>query len=75
MSVRPRLLLLAFAFSFGFLILGSRAGAVTITAAELPEGQVSVVGAGDAIEIWNDGELDRILQQEEAEFRQSMGSA
>ena len=39
------------------------------------EGQVSVVGAGDAIEIWNAGDLDRVLQQEEAEFRQSMGSA
>jgi MYXO-CTERM domain-containing protein len=51
MSVVPRLGLLVFA-SFSFLLLlGSRAGAVTITATELPEGQTSIVLADATVNV------------------------
>lgn len=39
------------------------------------EGQVAVVGTGDAIEIWNVSDFERVLREEEPEFRQNMGSA
>jgi MraZ protein len=38
------------------------------------EGQVVVVGTGEGIEIWNAGEFEAALSQEEAEFRQTLGS-
>jgi MraZ protein len=38
------------------------------------EGQVVVVGTGEAIEIWNAGEFDAALSGEEGEFRQTLGS-
>jgi MraZ protein len=38
------------------------------------EGQLVVVGTGEALEIWNAGGFDAALEQEEAEFRQSLGS-
>ena len=36
--------------------------------------QVVVVGTGEGIEIWNTEDFDAALQQEEAEFRQSLES-
>jgi MraZ protein len=38
------------------------------------EGQVVVVGTGEGIEIWNAGEFDAALSQEEGEFHQTLGS-
>jgi MraZ protein len=38
------------------------------------EGQVVVVGTGEGIEIWNSADFATVLQAEEAEFRQTLGS-
>ena len=38
------------------------------------DGQVVVVGTGEGIEIWNAGEFEAVLTQEEPEFRQTLGS-
>jgi MraZ protein len=38
------------------------------------EGQVTVVGTGEGIEIWNATDFDAALSQEEDEFRQTLGS-
>jgi len=38
------------------------------------DGQVVVVGTGEGIEIWSASEFDAVLEREEAEFRQTLGS-
>jgi MraZ protein len=39
------------------------------------DGQVAVVGTGDAIEVWDAARFAEVLAAEEPDFRQSMGSS